>query len=125
MLFKNAVSLVTAAHIDVVVMAKTGTLTMGEPEVTDIIAASAESGLTEEDVLRLVAGVKRESEHPLAQAIVRHAEDRGLRSDRADRIENVPGHGAIAEVDGHRVVVGNRRLIEREGIDLGDLAGER
>ncbi|WP_236794402.1 cation-translocating P-type ATPase [Amycolatopsis sp. GM8] len=117
-LFKNAMALETSAHIQVVVMDKTGTLTKGEPEVTDVITADS-------DQLRLVAAVERESEHPLAEAIVRHADARGLAGARVERFENVPGHGAIGQVGGHRVVVGNRRLLDREGIDLGPLAARR
>src|SRR4051812_4831839 len=105
-LFKNAMALEAAAHIDVVVMDKTGTLTKGEPEVTDVIA----EGIAEKDLLALVAAVERESEHPLAQAIVTEAERRRVPTLRAERFESVPGHGAIAQVDGRRVVVGNRQL---------------
>lgn len=120
-LFKNAMALETSARIQVVVMDKTGTLTKGEPEVTDVLT----DGLGEADVLRLVAAVERESEHPLARAVVRYTEDAGVERIRAEAFENVPGHGAIAEVDRRRVVVGNRRLAEREGIDLGALAARR
>ncbi|WP_101789492.1 heavy metal translocating P-type ATPase [Nonomuraea indica] len=119
-LFKNAMALETSARIQAVVMDKTGTLTKGEPEVTDVIV----EGIAEDELLRLVAGVERESEHPLAGAIVRHAGRLG-EPPRADTFANVPGHGAIAEVDGRRVVVGNRRLMEREGIGLGALAAAR
>ncbi|MEW1846338.1 heavy metal translocating P-type ATPase [Nonomuraea angiospora] len=121
-LFKNAMALETSARIQVVVMDKTGTLTKGEPEVTDVVVGDA---MAEEELLRLVAAVERESEHPLAEAIVRHADGLGLDAARAERFENVPGHGAIAEVDGRKVVVGNRRLLEREGIDLGPMADKR
>lgn len=121
-LFKNAIALETAARIQVMVMDKTGTLTKGEPEVTDVIVAD---GVDRDDLLRLVAAVERESEHPLAEAIVRHADARGVDSARAERFENVAGHGAVAVVDGHRVVVGNRRLADREGVDLGELAAHR
>jgi P-type Cu2+ transporter len=125
-LFKNALALETAARVQVVVMDKTGTLTKGEPEVTDVIVdGAAGTGVDERGLLRLVAAVERESEHPLAAAIVRHADDRGLDSVRAERFENVPGHGATATVAGHRVVVGNRRLLDREGIGLGALAVQR
>ncbi|MFF5209559.1 heavy metal translocating P-type ATPase [Streptosporangium sp. NPDC000396] len=120
-LFKNAIALETFARIQIVVMDKTGTLTKGEPEVTDIIV----DGVTENELLRLVAAVERESEHPLAEAIVRHADTRGLDAPRAERFENVPGHGAVATVAGHRVAVGNRRLLEREGVELGKLGARR
>ncbi|WP_234436782.1 heavy metal translocating P-type ATPase [Streptomyces maremycinicus] len=121
-LFKNAVGLETSARIQVVVMDKTGTLTKGEPEVTDVVTAD---GTDESELLRLVAAVERESEHPLAEAVVRYAEAHGVAAVRAERFENVPGHGAIADVEGHRVVVGNRRLAEREEIDLGELDQRR
>ncbi len=120
-LFKNAMALEAAAHIDTVVMDKTGTLTKGEPEVTDVIA----DGIDEARLLALVAAVERESEHPLAQSIVTEAERRGVPTLRAERFESVPGHGALATVDGHLVVVGNRRLMDRDGIDLGGLAPRR
>ncbi|WP_194833719.1 cation-translocating P-type ATPase [Nocardia sp. XZ_19_369] len=121
-LFKNALALESAARIQTVVMDKTGTLTKGEPEVTDVVTAE---GYSAEQVLRLVAAVERESEHPLAAAIVRHAENQSVATENASKFENVPGHGAVAEVDGHRVVVGNRRLFDREGIDIGSLAPQR
>ncbi|WP_328404848.1 heavy metal translocating P-type ATPase [Nocardia sp. NBC_00403] len=122
-LFKNALALETSARIEVVVMDKTGTLTKGVPAVTDVVIGG--NGPTEDEVLRLVAAVERESEHPLAEAIVRHAREHGAAEVAATRFENVPGHGAVAEVDGRRVVVGNRRLLDREGIDLGTLAQAR
>jgi Cu2+-exporting ATPase len=121
-LFKNAVALETAARIDTVVLDKTGTLTKGEPEVTEVAAAD---GVTESELLRLVAAVERESEHPLAEAIVRRATQAGAAEARAAGFENVPGHGAVATVGGRRVAVGNRRLMEREEVDLGPLAARR
>ncbi len=120
-LFKNAMALETSARIQAVVMDKTGTLTKGEPEVTDVVA----EGLSEAEVLRLVAAVERESEHPLAEAVVRYADERGVPSIRAEGFENVPGHGASARVEGRKVAVGNMRLMAREGVDLGALAVRR
>src|SRR5262249_27170452 len=118
-LFKNATALETSARVEVVVMDKTGTLTKGEPEVTDIVVAN---GVDSDDVLRLSSAVERESEHPLGAAIVRYADVLGVPVARASGFENVPGHGAVAHVEGRRVVVGNQRLLRREGIDLGPLA---
>jgi len=120
-LFKNAMALETAAGIQVVVLDKTGTLTKGEPAVTDLVADQ----LAEAELLRLAAAVERESEHPLAEAIVRHAEAAGVPATPANDFENVPGHGAIATVDRHRVAVGNLRLLEREGVEMGALATRR
>jgi Cu2+-exporting ATPase len=121
-LFKNATALESAARIDTVVLDKTGTLTKGEPEVTDVVAAE---GVAEEDLLRLVAAVERESEHPLAGAIVMYAAARGIPAPAAAGFRNVPGHGAAADVEGHRVVVGNRKLMAQEGVDLGVLLARR
>jgi P-type Cu2+ transporter len=121
-LFKHAIALETAARIDTVVLDKTGTLTKGEPEVTDIVGAD---GVAETELLRLAAAVERESEHPLAEAIVRRATQAGVDPVAADGFENVPGHGAVASVEGRRVAVGNPRLMEREQVDLGALAARR
>ncbi|MFP8958989.1 heavy metal translocating P-type ATPase [Streptomyces nanhaiensis] len=121
-LFKNAAALETAASVQTVVMDKTGTLTRGEPEVTDVVTGE---GRQEDELLRLVAAVEHESEHPLAEAVVRRAQAAGVAAARARHFENVPGHGATAVVDGHRVAVGNRRLMEREGVELGPLAVRR
>jgi len=117
-LFKNAMALETSARIQTVVMDKTGTLTKGEPEVTSVVT----DGLPDLEVLRLAAAIERESEHPLAAAIVQHAEGAGAPAARADGFENVPGHGAVAKVDGRRVAVGNTRLMEQQDIALGTLA---
>ncbi len=121
-LFKNAMALETSARIQAVVMDKTGTLTKGEPEVTDVITAD---GVTEAELLRLAAAVERDSEHPLAEAIVRRAEAAKIATAVAEAFENVPGHGAVASVDGRRVAVGNRRLMDRQGVELGPLAARR
>jgi P-type Cu2+ transporter len=120
-LFKHATALETAARVDTVVLDKTGTLTKGEPEVTDLVV----EGFDRDRLLALVAAVERESEHPLAQAVVRYAEEQAVSPIPAGAFRSVAGHGAIADVDGHRVVVGNRRLLDAEGIDLGPLAQTR
>ena len=120
-LFKNAMALEASARIDIVVMDKTGTLTKGEPEVTDVVTHD----LPEQELLRLAAAVEQDSEHPLAAAVVRRAEASGATVARAERFENVPGHGAIAWVEGRQVVIGNRRLMERERIDLSPVEDER
>src|SRR5829696_8338652 len=123
-LFKHAMALEQAASLDTVVLDKTGTLTRGEPEVVAIAVAD---GVTEDEVLRLTAAAERESEHPLAEAVVNAAEQRKLAVPRADEFEAVPGHGAIAQVEGRRLAVGNQRLLDREGISLdglGDRAAE-
>lgn len=121
-LFKNATALETAARIDTVVMDKTGTLTQGVPEVTDVVLAD---GVDDAEVLALVTAVERESEHPLARAVVAYAEARRIEPLQATEFRNVAGHGAGATVAGRRVLVGNRRLMAAEGVDLGDLAQAR
>ena len=120
-LFKNAMALETIARVDAVVMDKTGTLTKGEPEVTDVVV----DGYDEVDLLALAAAVERESEHPLARAIVSLADTRSAPVLEARAFEAVPGHGAIATIDGHRVAVGNRRLLARERISLDGLEARR
>jgi Cu2+-exporting ATPase len=120
-LFKNAMALETSARIQVVVMDKTGTLTRGEPEVTDIVA----DGLPEAELLKLAAAVERESEHPLAQAVARRADADAVPRMRAEGFEAVPGQGALATVGGRRVAIGNPRLIEREEVPLGALEARR
>src|SRR6267143_2107847 len=117
-LFKNAAAIEAAARVQVVVMDKTGTLTRGEPEVTELWA----EGWSEKEVLAFAAAVERDSEHPLAEAIVRRAEQVHAAQLSATDFENVPGHGALATVDGHRVAVGNARLMARETISLNGLA---
>jgi Cu2+-exporting ATPase len=124
-LFKNATALETAARIDTVVMDKTGTLTKGEPEVTDVITADGHAGFDRDRLLALAAAVERESEHPLAVAVTGYAAEHAVPAFRATGFRNVAGHGAVADVDGHRVVIGNRRLMDTEGIDLGNLADRR
>jgi len=121
-LFKNAIALETSARIDTVVMDKTGTLTKGEPEVTDVVTAD---GVDQAELLRLAAAVERESEHPLAEAIVRRADQAGVGQAAADGFQNMPGHGALATVEGRQVAVGNRRLLDREGVELGALGARR
>ena len=120
-LFKNATALETAARIDTVVIDKTGTLTKGEPEVTDFIT----HGIGEDELLGLVAAVERESEHPLAAAVVNYAEDRGVPALTASNFRNVPGHGAGATVNGRQVFVGNRKLMVAESVDITPVAGQR
>ena len=120
-LFKNATALETSARIDTVVMDKTGTLTKGKPEVTDFVV----DGMEPDDVLALAAAVERESEHPLAAAVARHADTLGVPTLTATGFSNVPGHGASAEVAGHRVLVGNAKLMADERVRLEAFAERR
>jgi Cu2+-exporting ATPase len=113
-LFKNATGIETAARIDTVVLDKTGTLTKGRPEVTDVLPV----GMDELELLSLAAAAERESEHPLARAVVAHAEARGVARRDASAFRNVTGQGATASVDGRRIVLGNARLMRQEVIDI-------
>jgi P-type Cu2+ transporter len=112
-LFKNATALETSAQLDVVVCDKTGTLTKGAPEVTDIVT----DGIERADLLTLAASLERESEHPLAQAVVHAAEAEHLAKLTVEHFENVRGQGASAVVDGKQVLVGNTRLMTARKID--------
>lgn len=120
-LFKNATAIETSARVDTVVFDKTGTLTKGEPEVTDVIV----DGIDHDRLLAVAGALERESEHPLAQAVVRHVDATDVPRLRATGFRNVTGIGALAEVDGHRVAIGNRRLMESESITIGDLGARR
>jgi Cu2+-exporting ATPase len=118
-LFKSASALEQAAALETVVFDKTGTLTRGEPEVVEIATAD---GVSEQELLRLVAAAEGDSEHPLAQAIVHAAHERGLQPPSVADFQAVPGYGAIATVEGHRLAVGNAGLLEREHVSLNGLA---
>ncbi len=117
-LFKDAGALERATELTTVVFDKTGTLTIGQPRVVAVVP-TARSG---DELLALAAAVERESEHPLAEAVVRAAADRSLETPRAVRFRSVPGAGAVGDVDGHRVAVGNRRLMEQESVSLNGAA---
>jgi Cu2+-exporting ATPase len=120
-LFKNAAALETAARIDTVVLDKTGTLTKGEPEVTEVITAD----MSRDEMLAFAAAVERESEHPLARAVDRFAAAAGIVATAATEFRNVAGHGAVATVNGRRVAVGSAGLMRDEGVDLGSLGDRR
>jgi Cu2+-exporting ATPase len=113
-LFKDASALERATEMDTVVFDKTGTLTIGQPRVVSVVPGA----LSEEELLGLAAAVERESEHPLAEAVVRAADERRIEAGRAARFRSVPGAGAVAEVDGRRVAVGNLRLMEQESVSM-------
>ena len=117
-LIKDAATLEGIGALNAIALDKTGTLTLGEPALTDVVA-SAEFG--DDELLRLVASAERASEHPLAGAIVRAAEQRGLTLTQPDSFEGVAGHGLEATVGGRRLAVGNQRLLERDGIPLDGL----
>jgi P-type Cu2+ transporter len=117
-LFKHALALEHGAHLDTVVFDKTGTLTRGEPEVVELQVAD---GTAQDRLLVMVASAERESEHPLATAIVNAAAGRGLTLSTPQSFEAIPGHGILATIDGDHVAIGNDRLIERVGASVDGL----
>ena len=120
-LFRKGEALQTLRGASIVALDKTGTLTRGRPELTDLIAAP---GFDETEVLRLVASVERQSEHPVAEAIVAAAEARGLSLAETRDFEAEPGFGVAAMADGRRVAVGADRYMERLGLDVASFAAD-
>ena len=120
-LIKGGETLEGAHKLTTVVLDKTGTLTRGRPELTDVRATN---GFSEEALLRLVASAERGSEHPLGEAIVEGAGERGIGLTDAEQFEAVAGRGIKARVDGREVLVGNAALLEAEGIVGDELLSE-
>jgi Cu+-exporting ATPase len=119
-LIRSAEALETAHKLQAIVLDKTGTITRGEPALTDVVAV----GIAEDELVRLSAGAERSSEHPLARAIVTGAEQRGLPLPDAGDFDSVTGRGLRAVVDGRRLLVGTRRLLTEAGLDPGRLEAE-
>jgi len=111
-LIRNGESLQIASQIDVIIVDKTGTVTRGEPELTDVIPLDGERA----ELLRLAAAADAPSEHPLAEAVVRGARAEGIALPEATGFDAIVGHGVRAEVEGRVVHVGNRRLMDRLGV---------
>ncbi|GGL94556.1 hypothetical protein GCM10010840_35750 [Deinococcus aerolatus] len=120
-LFKNAAALEGTAGVDTVIFDKTGTLTEGRPALTDLVPTA---GVNESDLLHLAASADQPSQHPLAEAIVKAAGARGVTVRRPQAFDSIPGHGVEATVQGQRVLIGNRKLMDREGVEVSSLAGE-
>ncbi|MEB2842942.1 heavy metal translocating P-type ATPase [Rhizobiales bacterium RZME27] len=114
-LFRKGEALQTLSDIDLVVVDKTGTVTKGRPELTDLIVAD---NFAEDDVLAVVAAVESRSEHPIAEAIVKAAEASGLVLAEAEQFASVTGYGISAEVNGHRVDVGADRFMQKLGLSV-------
>ncbi|MFA5802665.1 MAG: heavy metal translocating P-type ATPase [Thermoleophilia bacterium] len=117
-LIKNAEALEIMEKVDILVVDKTGTLTEGKPK---LVAVQAEEGFAEEEVLRLAASLERASEHPLAEAIVDGAKQKGVELVKTDSFQSVTGQGVTGEVEGHAVAVGNTKLLESLSVDALDL----
>ena len=118
-LIKNAEALERFADVDTLIVDKTGTLTVGKPK---LVAVLPEAGHDEAEVLRLAASLERGSEHPLAEAIVSGAEERGIALAKAEEFEAITGKGVKGVVDGKPVALGNAKLIADMGLDGGRLA---
>ncbi|MBA3240246.1 MAG: heavy metal translocating P-type ATPase [Acidobacteria bacterium] len=114
-LIRNGEALETASRLGVVVLDKTGTITKGKPELTDVLPLA---DFTESELLRLAAIADRRSEHPLAEAIVNGARARGIDVGEPEQFDAVPGYGVEAVVEGRRVGVGNRKLMARANVSL-------
>ncbi|AXI46462.1 copper-translocating P-type ATPase [Sulfitobacter sp. SK012] len=119
-LFRRGDALQSLNNVSTIALDKTGTLTQGRPELTDLTVTA---GFAEDDVLRLVASVEGTSEHPIAAAIVRRAEQQGLTLAGIDGFNSITGYGVSAEVEGRKILVGADRLMVREGIALDQVDG--
>ncbi|MGO8841781.1 MAG: heavy metal translocating P-type ATPase [Methyloceanibacter sp.] len=118
-LVRNAAALERLASVDTLVVDKTGTLTEGKPALTGVEAAP---GFAHDEVLRLAAALEAGSEHPLAEAILRGAEAKGLKPPKVETFEAITGQGVVGKVDGRAVLLGNARLMQGAGIDVVPLA---
>ncbi len=114
-LFRGGDALQAARRLDTIVLDKTGTITHGKPVLTDVIPAP---GAAESEVLRFAAAIERDSEHPLARAIVDGAADRGLELSRPEHFNAIPGHGVSATVDERSVLLGNRKLMTDHDVEV-------
>lgn len=117
-LFKNATALEATSGINTVIFDKTGTLTEGKPALTDVISAN---DFSEGELLRFAASADRPSQHPLAEAIVAGAQARGVQFSSPENFDSIAGHGVEARVDEHRVLIGNKKLMDRDKISLNGL----
>ncbi|WFA08854.1 heavy metal translocating P-type ATPase [Tissierella sp. Yu-01] len=117
-LIKSGTALETAHQIQTIVFDKTGTITEGKPKVTDVIPVK---GLSEDELLILAASAEKGSEHPLGEAIVKGAEDKGLEFKKVDSFNAIPGHGIEVTIEGKNILAGNRKLMVERNISLEDL----
>ncbi|WP_238903379.1 heavy metal translocating P-type ATPase [Clostridium sp. YIM B02506] len=117
-LIKSGVALETAHKIKTIVFDKTGTITEGKPKVTDIVVSN---GITENNLLQLAASAEKGSEHPLGEAIVKDADEKGLKILKLDFFKAIPGHGIKVKIDGKAILLGNRKLMIESNISLEDL----
>ncbi|MRG27988.1 heavy metal translocating P-type ATPase [Laceyella tengchongensis] len=118
-LFKGGEHLEMTQQIDTVVLDKTGTITMGKPQLTDVILAD---GMDEAEFLALVGATEKHSEHPLAEAIVEGIQEKGISIARAEAFEALPGFGVRATVQGKEVLIGTRKLMAQHQVDVEEIS---
>ena len=118
-LFKSGTALETTHKLNTIVFDKTGTITEGKPKVTDIITAE---GISETELLTLSASAEKGSEHPLGEAIVNSAEEKGLAFLKTETFNAIPGHGIEVTINGQHLLLGNKKLMDEWHIGLGNLA---
>ncbi len=116
-LIRSAEALESTHKVNAIILDKTGTLTQGRPSVTDVVAAGAD----ENELLRLAASAERGSEHPLGEAIVNGARERGLALEDATEFNAIPGHGIEASINGNRLLLGNAKLMQDRDFSLNGL----
>ncbi|MGI1658712.1 MAG: heavy metal translocating P-type ATPase [Desulfitobacterium sp.] len=114
-LIKSGVALETTHKVKTIVFDKTGTITEGKPRVTDVLVAN---GITQSDLLQLAASAEKGSEHPLGEAIVKDAEEKGLEFKKLDAFKAIPGHGIEVDIEGKHLLLGNRKLMVESKISL-------
>jgi Cu+-exporting ATPase len=117
-LFKNAEAIEVMKKVDTLVVDKTGTLTVGKPKLVSVFSGN---GHEDKTILYYAASIERGSEHPLAAAIVTGAEERGITLAQVESFKSITGKGVTGKVDGHEVVLGNRKLLDDLHIDAGEL----
>ncbi|BCM89947.1 putative copper-transporting ATPase PacS [Abditibacteriota bacterium] len=121
-LIKGGEALESAQSLQAIVLDKTGTITQGKPSVTDVLPTG---GFESDELLRLVASAERSSEHPLGEAIVRSAKEKGLALVQTDKFEALGGRGIAARVEGRQVVIGNARLLRERGLNSDETEASR
>lgn len=114
-LFKGGEHLETTHHIDTVIVDKTGTVTNGKPELTDVIVAD---GVNEEEFLALIGAAEKQSEHPLAEAIVQGIQARNIQLESVQHFEAIPGYGVKTTINGKEIIVGTRKLMNQNNVDI-------
>jgi Cu+-exporting ATPase len=121
-LIRGGEHLEKAYKLDTVILDKTGTITRGEPAVTDVVPVN---GISETEVLALAGRAEKSSEHPLAQAIVQYAKESGAPMTDPEEFTAIPGHGVRAVIDGRVVLLGNSKLMRESNIDLSEIASRK